>query len=109
MRRLHLTLVPALLLGLTVVFEVATVLLSWNLTSRIYPVVFAVSGVVMAGAGALVAARHPRNPRRNYKRDEAKRRQRPSGIDVTVLAKDDNRQPMQSRGHAAGVVDSRRR
>ena len=62
MRRLHLTLVPGLLLGLTVVSEVATVLLSWNLTSRFYTVMYAVCGVVMAGAGALVAARHPRNP-----------------------------------------------
>jgi len=61
-RRLHLTLVPGLLLGLTVVSEVATVLLSWNLTSRFYTVMYAVCGVVMAGAGALVAARHPRNP-----------------------------------------------
>jgi signal transduction histidine kinase len=61
-RRLHLTPVPGLLLGLTVVFEVAAVLLSWNLTSRFYTVMYAVFGVVMAGAGALVAARHPRNP-----------------------------------------------
>jgi len=61
-RRFHLTLVPALLLGLTVVFEVAAVLLSWNLTSRFNVVMYAVSAVVMAGAGALVAARHPRNP-----------------------------------------------
>jgi signal transduction histidine kinase len=61
-RRLHLTLVPALLLGLTVVFEVAAVLLSWTLTSRFNMVMYAVSAVVLAGAGALVAARHPRNP-----------------------------------------------
>jgi hypothetical protein len=61
-RRHHLTLVPGLLLGLTVVVEVAAVLLSWNLTSRFDVVMYAVSNVVMAGAGALVAARHPRNP-----------------------------------------------
>ena len=37
-------------------------LLSWNLTSRFDTVMYAVSGVVLAGAGALIAARHPRNP-----------------------------------------------
>ncbi len=37
-------------------------LLCWNLTSRFNTVMYAVSAVVMAGAGALVAARHPRNP-----------------------------------------------
>ena len=61
-RRPHLTLVPGLLLGLTVVSEVAAVLLSWNLTSRFNTVMYAVSAVLLAGAGALVAARHPRNP-----------------------------------------------
>ena len=61
-RRRHLTLVPGLLFGLTVVCEVAAVLLGWNLTSRFNTVMYAVHAVVMAGAGALVAARHPRNP-----------------------------------------------
>jgi len=61
-RRLHLTLAPGLLLGLTVVSEVAAVLLGWNLTSRFNTVMYAFSAVVMAGAGALIAARHPRNP-----------------------------------------------
>jgi signal transduction histidine kinase len=61
-RRLYLTLVPGLLLGLTVVSEVAAVLLCWNLTSRFNTVMYAVYAVVLAGAGALIAARHPRNP-----------------------------------------------
>jgi hypothetical protein len=51
-----------MLLGLTVVFEVAAVLLGWNLTSRFNTIMYAVSAVFMAGAGALVAARHQRNP-----------------------------------------------
>src|SRR5689334_16009589 len=61
-RRLHLTLVPGVLLGLTVVSEVAAVLLCWNLTSQFNTIMYAVSGVVLSGAGALAAARHPRNP-----------------------------------------------
>lgn len=61
-RRLYVTLVPGLLLGLTVVSEVAAVLLCWDLTSRFNTVMYAVSAVVMAGAGALVAARQPGNP-----------------------------------------------
>jgi signal transduction histidine kinase len=51
-----------LLLGLTVVSEVAAVLLCWNLASRFNTVMYAIYAVVMAGAGALVASRHPRNP-----------------------------------------------
>ena len=60
-RRVHI-LIPGLLLGLTIVSEVAALLLSWSLTSQFNAVMYAVSGVVLAGAGALVAARHPRNP-----------------------------------------------
>jgi signal transduction histidine kinase len=51
-----------LLLGLTVLAEIAAILLSWNLEPQFDTVMYAVYAIVSAGAGALIASRHPRNP-----------------------------------------------
>ncbi|MET7401315.1 sensor histidine kinase [Dactylosporangium sp. NPDC005572] len=50
------------LLGLTVVAEAAAVALSWGLEPAFDTAAYTVSTVVMAAAGALVAARRPGNP-----------------------------------------------
>jgi hypothetical protein len=55
-------LLPGSLFGLTVLVEAAAVALSWGLEPLYDTVVYAVVAVVGAGAGALVAARHPGNP-----------------------------------------------
>jgi signal transduction histidine kinase len=56
-RRLSVT-----LLGFTVAAELVAVLLSWGLKPAFETVMYFVFTVVMAGAGALIARRHPRNP-----------------------------------------------
>ncbi|UWZ58339.1 sensor histidine kinase [Dactylosporangium aurantiacum] len=53
---------PAWLFGLTAAAELAAVLLSWGLEPPFDTVMYAVYALVTAGAGALVAARHPGNP-----------------------------------------------
>jgi signal transduction histidine kinase len=60
-RRVPTPLLLGSLLGLTVAAEAASVALSWDLESRFDTVVYAVYAVITAGAGARVAARHPRN------------------------------------------------
>jgi signal transduction histidine kinase len=55
-------LLPGSLFGLTALVEAAAVALSWGLEPLYDTVVYAVVAVVGAGAGALVAARHPGNP-----------------------------------------------
>jgi hypothetical protein len=50
------------LFGLTVGLEAMAVVLSWGVEPRYDTVVYAVHSIVVAGAGALIAARHPRNP-----------------------------------------------
>ncbi len=55
---------PAALFGLTVAAELAAAALSWRLQSpfdMILSALYAVFAIVMAGAGALIASRHPRN------------------------------------------------
>lgn len=59
---LRLRPVPLVLLVSTVVIELAAVVLSWGLEWRYDTLMYAVNSVVMAGAGALVASRHPGNP-----------------------------------------------
>ncbi|GIJ73092.1 hypothetical protein Voc01_080090 [Virgisporangium ochraceum] len=54
--------VPGLLLGVVVAAEVVATLLAWDLEPRWDTVLYAVFSVVTAGAGALIASRHPRNP-----------------------------------------------
>jgi signal transduction histidine kinase len=61
-RRLGVTHLPAWLFGLTVTSELAAVVLSWSLESPFDTVLYAIYAVVMAGAGALIATRHPGNP-----------------------------------------------
>jgi len=52
---------PAVLFGLTVAAEVAACVLSWSLESRYDTVLYALSAVTFAAAGALIAVRHPRH------------------------------------------------
>ncbi|MGZ4609810.1 MAG: sensor histidine kinase [Actinomycetes bacterium] len=52
---------PGLLLALTVAVEAGAVPLAWDLESRYDTVLYAVSAVALAGAGALIASRHPEN------------------------------------------------
>lgn len=54
-------LLPAVLFGLTVAAEVAACVLSWSLESRYDTVLYALSGVTYAAAGALIVFRHPRH------------------------------------------------
>ena len=46
----------------TVAFELASCVLSWGLEPRYDTLLYALYAVVQAGAGALIATRHPRNP-----------------------------------------------
>jgi signal transduction histidine kinase len=61
MRAWDLKLLPATLFGVTLALEIATVPLSWGLESRSDTLLYAVYSVTLAGAGALVASRHPEN------------------------------------------------
>lgn len=61
MTRRTISRVPLLLLGGTVAFEVASIVLSWGLEPRYDTVLYAVFSVTMAVAGALIATRHPSN------------------------------------------------
>jgi signal transduction histidine kinase len=62
MRNPRLSLLPATLLALTLAVELAAVALSWGLESRYDTILYAVYAATLAGAGALVASRQPRNP-----------------------------------------------
>ena len=62
MRGWQLRPLPVALLGLTLTVELAAVALSWGLESRYDTLLYAVYAVTLAGAGALVASRQPRNP-----------------------------------------------
>jgi len=62
MARLYLRWLAAALFAATAVFEVAAVVLSWGLEPLYDTVLYALYAVVLAGAGALIASRHPRNP-----------------------------------------------
>jgi hypothetical protein len=48
--------------ALTLAVELAAVALSWGLESRYDTILYAVYAVTLAGAGALIASRQPRNP-----------------------------------------------
>lgn len=61
MRQLRLARLPLLLLSATVALEIAAVVLSWGLEPRYDTVLYAVNAVTLAGAGALIASRHPQN------------------------------------------------
>jgi signal transduction histidine kinase len=52
---------PGLLLGLTLVAEAGSVLLSWGLEPAYDTLLYAVYSVILSGTGALIAVRHPRN------------------------------------------------
>jgi signal transduction histidine kinase len=58
---LQLRPLPVSLFGLTVALEIAAVPLSWGLEPRWDTLLYAVSSVTLAGAGALIASRQPRN------------------------------------------------
>ena len=60
-RHWRLARLPLLLLSATVLLQVAAVLLSWGLEPRYDTVLYAVNAVALAGAGALIASRHPQN------------------------------------------------
>ena len=62
MRGRYLTPLPAVMLAVTVLLEIAAVGLSWDLESRYDTLVYAVYSVAMVAAGALVASRRPENP-----------------------------------------------
>ena len=62
MRDPRLRLLPATLLALTLAVELTAVALSWGLESRYDTILYAVYAATLAGAGALVASRQPRNP-----------------------------------------------
>ncbi len=62
MRDWRLRPLAATLFALTVAVELAAVVLSWGLESRYDTILYAVYAVTLAGAGALVASRQPRNP-----------------------------------------------
>ena len=62
MRGWRLRPLAATLLALTLAVELAAVALSWGLESRYDTILYAVYAVTLAGAGALVASRQPRNP-----------------------------------------------
>ena len=53
---------PATLLALTLAVELTAVALSWGLESRYDTILYAVYATTLAGAGALIASRQPRNP-----------------------------------------------
>jgi signal transduction histidine kinase len=54
-------LLPSVLLGLTVLAELASVVLSWGLEPRVDTVLYVVRALVLAGVGALIVRRHPRH------------------------------------------------
>ena len=62
MRGSRLRLLPATLLAVTLAVELTAVALSWGLESRYDTILYAVYAATLAGAGALVASRQPRNP-----------------------------------------------
>ena len=62
MRHLQLRRVPAGLFVATLALEVAAVALSWGLEPSYDTAVYAVYAVTLAGAGTLIASRHPKNP-----------------------------------------------
>ena len=62
MRDSRLRPLPATLLALTLAVELTAVALSWGLESRYDTILYAVYAATLAGAGALVASRQPRNP-----------------------------------------------
>ena len=62
MRGRYLTPLPAVMLAVTVLVEIAAVGLSWDLESRYDTLVYAVYSVTTVAAGALVASRRPENP-----------------------------------------------
>ena len=62
MRGRYLTPLPAVMLAVTVLLEIAAVGLSWDLESRFDTLVYAVYSVATVAAGALVASRRPGNP-----------------------------------------------
>ncbi len=62
MRGRYLTPLPAVMLAVTVLLEIAAVGLSWDLESRYDTLVYAVYSVATVAAGALVASRRPGNP-----------------------------------------------
>jgi signal transduction histidine kinase len=57
----ELRLLPVVLLGLTLAFEVAAIGLSWGLESGYDTLLYAFYSVTLAAAGALIASRHPEN------------------------------------------------
>ena len=64
MRQFPVGPVPGVLFGLTVAAELVAAALAWGLQSPLEAALsglYAVYAVVLAGAGALIAARHPRN------------------------------------------------
>jgi signal transduction histidine kinase len=61
MRSWQLRPIPAGLFGLTLAVELAAIALSWGLESRYDTLLYAVYSVSLAGAGALIASRRPRN------------------------------------------------
>ena len=61
-RHLQLRRVPAGLFVATLALEVAAVALSWGLEPSYDTAVYAVYAVTLAGAGTLIASRHPANP-----------------------------------------------
>ena len=61
MRGWQLRPLPVVLFGLTLAAEFAAIALSWGLESRYDTLLYAFYSVSLAGAGALIASRHPRN------------------------------------------------
>jgi signal transduction histidine kinase len=61
MRGWQLRPIPVVLFGLTLAVELAALTLSWGLESRYDTLLYAVYSVSLAGAGALIASRQPRN------------------------------------------------
>ena len=62
MKGLRLTRLPAALLAVALVLEIAAVALSWGLEPRFDTLVYVVFSGAMVGAGALIASAQPRNP-----------------------------------------------
>src|SRR5215211_702073 len=61
MRGWQLRPLPVVLFGLTLGVELAGIVLSWGLESRYDTLIYALYSVSLAGAGALIASRQPRN------------------------------------------------
>jgi signal transduction histidine kinase len=62
MRDRRLRPLAAIVFALTLAVELVSVGLSWGLESRYDTIVYAVYAATLAGAGALIASRQPRNP-----------------------------------------------